>query len=69
MLHPIRRCARPGGLPGILQGDFGAVELGRRQGTHARRAARPLDCRIRLLQSRVPGRRGAACRERKEESH
>jgi hypothetical protein len=70
MLDPIRRCTGPGGLAGILQGHFGTVELSRRQRTHARRAARPLHRRIRLLQCRMPKRCGAGCHERhKKESH
>ena len=67
VLDLIRRCTCSGCVAGLLQGHLGAVQLSRRQRTHARRAARALHRRIRLLQCRMPGRGGAAGRERGDE--
>jgi hypothetical protein len=50
----------------MFQGDFRAIQLGRRQRTHAWGAARPLDGSNRLTQSGMLGRRGAAGDERRE---
>jgi hypothetical protein len=63
-----RRDTGSGCVAGLLQGRLGAVQLSRRERTHARRAARPLHRGIRLLQCRMPRRGGAAGRERGNEA-
>ena len=67
MLDLIRRCTGPSCRAGMFQGSFGAVQFGRRERTHARRATRPLDRRARLSQRRMLGWHGAAGGKRGEE--
>ena len=70
MLDLVRRCSSPSCRAGTFQRHLGAVQFGRRQRTHARRATRPLDRSTRLIESRMPGRRGAAGDEyREQERH
>jgi hypothetical protein len=67
VLDLIWRCTGPNCRAGMVQGRFGAVQFGCRQRTHARCAARPLDRRAGLIQSRMHGWRRTAGDERREQ--
>lgn len=51
----------------LFQRDLGQIQLGRSQGAHARGAARAVDRRMRLIESRMRGWAGTAgCRQREQ---
>ena len=69
MLDLIRRCPGPSHGAGIVQGHFGAVQFGRRERTHAWRAACPLERHLRLIHRRMSGRRSTTGDEGQEEKN
>jgi hypothetical protein len=68
MLDLSGRSARAGCGIRVFQGHLGQLQLRRSQGAHARCAARALDCRVRLVESRMRGRHGTADQERGQEA-